>query len=97
MSPQPEFVQCVPDGIHIRLKVIPGASRSEIVGSYGDRLKIKVSVPPEHGKANHAVVYLLKQWLGTDAIEIIAGHGSALKTVMVRGMSSMDIERILHT
>ena len=94
MPQQPEFVQRVPDGMHIKLKVIPGASRAQIVGSYGDRLKIKVAAPPEQGKANQAVIDLLKQWLGTDAIEIIAGHGCAMKTVKVRGMSGLSSERI---
>ncbi len=94
MQNQPEFVQRLPDGLSLKLKVIPGASRSQIVGCYGDRLKIKVAAAPEQGKANQAVIDLLKQWLGTDAIEIIAGHGSALKTVKVNGMSSLNAEVI---
>lgn len=94
---QPEFVQCVAGGMHIKLKVIAGASRSRIVGGYGDRLKIKVAAPPEQGKANQAVVALLKQWLGTDAVEIIAGHGSAMKTVKVSGMVSLSNELLAQT
>ncbi len=97
MPDQPEFVQRVPGGMHLKLKVIPGASRSQIVGGYGDRLKIKVAAPPEQGKANQAVIALLQHWLGTDAVEIIAGHGCAMKTAKVRGMTSLCRELIAQT
>lgn len=93
-SQQPPFIQLVPDGMLIRLKVIPGASRSQIVGIHGDRLKVKVAAPPEQGKANRAVVELLKQWLRTNAVEIIAGHGHAEKTAKVIGVFALDTERI---
>lgn len=74
------------DGIEIKLKVVPGASRSQIVGILGDRLKVKVAAPPEDGKANRAVVELLAEWLGTQAIEIVAGHGHPEKTARVRDL-----------
>lgn len=77
------------DGIEIKLKVVPGASRSQIVGILGDRLKVKVAAPPEDGKANRAVVELLVRWLGTQAIEIVAGHGHPEKTAWVRGLGAL--------
>ncbi|MGI9178416.1 MAG: DUF167 domain-containing protein, partial [Pirellulales bacterium] len=40
----------------LRVKIVPGSSRNEIVGWLGDALKIKVTAPPEKGKANDAVV-----------------------------------------
>jgi len=88
------FVQSVSDGMLMRLKVIPGASHSQIVGIHGDRLKVKVAAPPEQGKANRAVVELLKQWLGTNAVEIIAGQGHAEKTAKVTGVFALDAERV---
>ena len=90
ISPQPAFVRPLADGIEIKLKVVPGASRSQIVGPLGDRLKVKVAAPPEDGKANRAVVELLARWLGTEAIEIVAGHGHPEKTVWVRGLDTLS-------
>ncbi|HSD71700.1 MAG TPA: DUF167 domain-containing protein, partial [Thermoanaerobaculia bacterium] len=54
----------VEDGLELRIKVVPGTSRSEIVGALGDRLKVRVAAPPERGKANDALVALLREWLG---------------------------------
>jgi len=39
----------------LNLKVVPGSSRDEIVGWLGDSLKLKVTAPPEEGRANEVV------------------------------------------
>ena len=73
------------------LKVVPGSRRDEIVGRYaspqGPRLKVKVSAPPEDGRANAAVCALLAKALGvpTKGISIVHGHAHAEKVARVRG------------
>jgi uncharacterized protein (TIGR00251 family) len=62
---------------------VPGASRSEIVGSLGSRLKVRVAAPPEGGRANRAVVDLLRAWLGVREVVIVAGQGGPEKTVRI--------------
>lgn len=84
------------DGIEIKLKVVPGASRSQIVGPLGDRLKVKVAAPPEDGKANRAVVELLAEVLGIKEIEIVAGHGHPEKTARVRGLRTLSEAQLAH-
>jgi uncharacterized protein len=82
----------------LRLRVTPGASRSEVVGRHGDAWKIRVAAPPESGKANDAVVALIARALGVPRarIEIAGGHGSRDKTVVVSGLSETDVdERLL--
>lgn len=69
----------------MRIKVVPGASRSEVVGVLGDRLKLRVSAPAEGGKANRAVVDLLKDVLGVEDVEITRGVSSSEKKVRVYG------------
>jgi len=43
----------------LKVKVVPGSSRDQIAGWLGDALKIKVTAPPERGKANEAVIEIL--------------------------------------
>jgi uncharacterized protein (TIGR00251 family) len=73
--------------MELDVKVVPGASRTEIVGSLGNRLKVRVAAPAEGGKANRALVELIREWLGTRAVEIVAGLSSREKTVRVFGLS----------
>lgn len=79
----------------LNIKVVPGASRDQIVGWLGDALKIKVTAPPEKGKANEAVVTLLAKTLGVrcDTIEIVSGHGSPAKTVDIALMDNDAIKK----
>ncbi len=85
----PPWARRVPGGLELAIKVVPNASRSEIVGPLGDRLKVRVAAPPEAGKANRAVVRLLRDWLGVSAVEIVAGSGTPAKTVRVAGDVSL--------
>lgn len=73
--------------MELDVKVVPGASRTEIVGPLGNRLKIRVAAPAEGGKANRALVDLLREWLGTRDVEIVAGASGPEKSVRVLGLS----------
>lgn len=45
----------------LSIRVQPKASRDEIVGPYGDSLKIRITAPPVDGKANaHLIKYLAR-------------------------------------
>jgi uncharacterized protein len=80
-------------GVRIALKVVPGSRRDQIVGPLGDRLKVKVSAPPEDGKANRAVCRLLAEALGVSErdVEVVAGHASPEKIVRVMGVRAADV------
>ena len=81
-----------------RLKVVPGASRSRIVGDLGGALKVAVSAKPEKGKANKAVVGLLANALGIKpaAIRIESGAASHFKCCRVTGMQIEQVRRRLE-
>ncbi|HZD22778.1 MAG TPA: DUF167 domain-containing protein [Acidimicrobiia bacterium] len=51
-------------GVAVAVWVVPGSSRSVIDGEHGGRIKIRVSSPPEGGKANDEVARLLTELLG---------------------------------
>src|SRR5262245_46987871 len=74
----------VDGGTRLRLRVKPGARRTEIVGVHGGALKVAVNAPPERGKANGVVVGLLARTLDlpVDAITIVGGAASQDKVVL---------------
>ena len=73
----------------LTIKVIPNSSRNEIVGWIGDVLKIKVSVQPEKGKANIAVIKVLAEALSIreEFITILSGATSQRKIIAIKGLS----------
>ena len=81
----------------LKVKVVPGSSRDEIVGWLGDALKIKVTAPPEKGRANEAVVELLTERLGlaADAVSVVSGHSSPSKVIEITGMDDETIKTAL--
>jgi uncharacterized protein (TIGR00251 family) len=89
-------LNCTREGIILRLKVVPGSSRDRIVGELGDVLKVAVTAPPEKGKANKAVVRLLAKALNLAAgqIEVLTGHGSPNKGVLIRGATPEAIQSL---
>jgi uncharacterized protein (TIGR00251 family) len=88
-DPLPPFARAVAGGLELAIKVVPGASRTEIAGPLGNRLKVRIAAPPQGGKANRALVQVLSEWLGVSDVEIVAGHSSAEKTVRVFGLSAI--------
>lgn len=68
--------------------MVPGSRRTEVSGPLGDRLKVRVSAPPEDGKANRAVCETLAAALGLHDrdVTIIAGHTSPEKTARAVGI-----------
>ena len=96
MSEFPGIRPC-PDGVEIDLKVVPGASRDEIVGTLGDRIKVRTSAPPEGGKANKAIARLLATALEVPAqrVALTIGTSSPEKTVRVTGVDSTTAHRVL--
>jgi len=83
--------------VRLRLKVVPGASRTRLVGLLGDRLKLHAAAPPQAGQANKAVCKLLAALLHVAArdVSIIAGQTNSRKTVEITGLSTHDaLERL---
>lgn len=73
------------DAMVIEVWVVPGASRSEVVGPHGDALKVRVAAPAEAGKANAAVCELIRDHFGAASAEIAAGATSRRKRLRVVG------------
>ncbi len=84
-------------GTHIRVKVVPGASRSRIAGLLGDRLRVQIAAPPERGKANAALLALFAKHLDMRAgeLRVVQGQTNPQKTVHVPHLAPADVERRL--
>ena len=81
------------DDEEIRLKVMPGASRNEIVGLTEGVLQVKIAAPPVRGKANQELASFLSRALGVSksALSIVKGHTSRNKVITIEGMTRDDI------
>lgn len=81
----------------LETKIIPGSSRTEIMGWLGKCLKIKVAAPPEKGKANQAVVKILAEKLALNeaSITIVSGSTSQRKVIEIEGISPQQLSQAL--
>jgi uncharacterized protein (TIGR00251 family) len=81
----------------LRVRVSPGAARGGIVGRHGDAWKLRVTAPPEGGRANEAVVRLLAEKLGLRRrdVAIVSGTSGREKIVDLAGIAPDETERRL--
>ena len=81
----------------LRLRVTPGARRSELVGRHGDAWKLRVRAAPEQGRANAAVEQLLAEVLAVPraSVEVVVGHTVRDKVVALAGIEQAEAERRL--
>jgi uncharacterized protein len=84
--------------INIAVKVVPRSSKDEIVGWLDGALKVRVTAPPQDGRANRALEALLAAALGLkkNAVTVTAGLGSARKRVAIAGLTQEEIVRRLE-
>jgi len=75
----------VGDDIHIAVKALPGASKTEFAGFKEGRLRVRVAAAPENGRANAELVAFIAKSLGCPKRDVTLLHGekSRLKTLAV--------------
>ncbi|MGI8494400.1 MAG: DUF167 domain-containing protein [Pyrinomonadaceae bacterium] len=84
------------DSIIFSVRVVPRASKSEIVGELNGALKIRLIAAPVGGAANAELVKLLSKTfeVSKSAVEIIGGHASKSKQVKISGAGKKQILQI---
>jgi len=92
MAPTSNWVSGRADGVRLAVKVTPRAARSAVQGIEIDAqgqayLAVRLTAPPESGKANAALIKLLaKRWrLAVSDFRLIAGAAARRKVLHVRG------------
>lgn len=78
----------------LRLRVVPGAGSAGVVGRHGDGWKVRVTAPPERGRANAAVVELVATTLALPraSVSLVSGHGGRDKILELAGISETELE-----
>jgi uncharacterized protein (TIGR00251 family) len=86
-----------PRTIRLRLRVSPGAGHAAVVGRYGGAWKVRVTSPPERGRANADVVDLIADAVGVlrPDVRLVAGASSRDKVVELTGITLEEAERRL--
>ena len=81
------------------VKVQPKASRDQVVGYRDDVLQLRVTAPPDTGRANAAVLALLADALGVakSRVRIVRGQSSRDKVLTVESLTPEDVRGILET
>jgi hypothetical protein len=97
LTPRPlepsSLKDCYVKELLLKVYLQPKSSKNEIIGSYRDGIKVKVTAPPVEGKANEALRELLAKVLKIPPshIEIVKGHRSREKTLKIEGIDSHEI------
>jgi uncharacterized protein len=92
-----EAVQSTPQGIMVMIEVSPKSAKFQIAGynPWRKTLEVKLKSPPTKGKANKE---LMKEFttLTGHTTEIIAGHKSRQKTLLIQDMSENEFYKIIE-
>ena len=70
--------------ITLRIHAQPGAKRTEVAGTHGDCLKIRLAAPAIEGRANDALVAFLAASFGVVRSNVTVMHGKAGRSKSVR-------------
>ncbi|MGC2238915.1 MAG: DUF167 domain-containing protein [Pyrinomonadaceae bacterium] len=86
------------NALYFTVRVIPRASKSEIVGELGGALKVRIASPPVDGAANAELVKLLAKTFNVSksAIVILSGQTSKTKQVKIPNTTGEKLSAILQ-
>lgn len=90
----PEFIFREDEqGVTLKVRVQPGASRDEIIGVAEGTLRLRLTSPPVEGAANkHCIRFLSKKLrIAQSRISILRGERGREKTLRVQGLTSAEI------
>ena len=88
----------ISDGfLFLNVKVVPGASKSELAEVRDGRLKVRIAAAPEDGKANEELRSFLAKTLEIPRkdIVLVSGEKSRLKTLRLPVSAREKIEKLI--
>src|SRR5262245_51013801 len=87
-----------PEGVLVSIRAQPGARKPGVLGEQAGALKLAVTAPPEEGRANKALVELLRELLDLkrSQVEFLRGQNSRQKQILLKGLGKAELEKRLH-
>ena len=87
-------IRPIAGGVIIDVHVIPRASKSEVGGTRGDAMLVRLKAPPVEGAANAELIEILASRLRVSrrAVTIVTGDTSRRKRVKVMGLDVATAE-----
>ncbi|WP_371370902.1 DUF167 domain-containing protein [Sporomusa aerivorans] len=81
-------IKVLPDGISVRVRVQPRASKNAVAGIMGNCLKINLTSPPVDGEANAACLAFIAglMHLPKSAVSITSGQTNRQKVIKLTGL-----------
>jgi uncharacterized protein (TIGR00251 family) len=83
------------EGWILPVRAQPGARKQGVMGEQNGALKLAVNAPADDGRANKALVALLRELLGVrrSQVELLKGGTSRDKKLLIRSVAHADLER----
>jgi uncharacterized protein (TIGR00251 family) len=81
----------------LRVRVQPRAGANEIAGVRNGVLVVRVTAPPEGGRANDAVRKVIARRLrvGVRSVELVQGASAREKTLLIHGFVAEELDAAL--
>ena len=81
----------------LKVKVVPGATKSEIVGMLGDALKVRLRSPADKDKANRELIECVAKAFNVSkqSVSIVSGHRSAYKYLSIESADEDSVRKAM--
>jgi len=81
----------------ITIRVTPRSARDSVEPGPGGVLLVRVTAPPDGGKANAAACRLVAEALGVPktSVRVIRGQAARVKSLEVEGATTEEVARLL--
>jgi uncharacterized protein len=72
--------------LYLEVHISSRAKKNQIVGRYGDRIKVQIAAPPIEGKANAELIKFFSHYFAVpqNHVQILHGSNSSKKLVVIK-------------
>ena len=86
------------EGAALAVRVQPKAKKNAVLGERAGMLRVSVTAPPEDGRANDAVLALLREHfnLQRSQIALLSGLTNRNKVILVRGVTPQQLSKLIE-